>query len=339
MPPNLFCFATSELSQDAFLCWLLAWADQAHTEADPALHRAGLRFVRRLAEAARTPVPSEPFAVEVKRQFKDIDVLALVGNELVILIEDKTHTSDPASKLKGYKEIVEKKWPGRPLAAIYLKTGDQADYVQARQAGYAAFTRRDLINVLLDGVADGVDNAIFIDFLRHLQNIEANVQSWQRDPLLKWSGGGDAWKGFYLVLQEELGEGGWSYVPNPSGGFMGFYWCWRVIPAGRLYLQLEEQDLCVKIEVGDKAKRGQVRNIWSWKVTEAAKARGLPLRRPKRFGNGQWMTVAVWDGEYREVGEDDRIDLDATVARLRGVMALMDEIVAATSLPTPSPAS
>ena len=24
--PNLFKFATSELSQDAFICWLLSWA-------------------------------------------------------------------------------------------------------------------------------------------------------------------------------------------------------------------------------------------------------------------------------------------------------------------------
>jgi hypothetical protein len=28
MAPNLFQFATKELSQDAFICWLLAWADE-----------------------------------------------------------------------------------------------------------------------------------------------------------------------------------------------------------------------------------------------------------------------------------------------------------------------
>lgn len=26
--PNLFKFATSELSQDAFICWLLSWAEK-----------------------------------------------------------------------------------------------------------------------------------------------------------------------------------------------------------------------------------------------------------------------------------------------------------------------
>ena len=29
--PNLFAFGRSELSQDAFLCWLLAWADRGLT--------------------------------------------------------------------------------------------------------------------------------------------------------------------------------------------------------------------------------------------------------------------------------------------------------------------
>ena len=29
--PNLFHYATSELSQDAFLCWMLAWAMSTST--------------------------------------------------------------------------------------------------------------------------------------------------------------------------------------------------------------------------------------------------------------------------------------------------------------------
>jgi len=28
LQPNLFAYATSELSQDAVLCWMLAWGDQ-----------------------------------------------------------------------------------------------------------------------------------------------------------------------------------------------------------------------------------------------------------------------------------------------------------------------
>ena len=32
MTPNLFDFATKELSQDAVICWLIAWADADATE-------------------------------------------------------------------------------------------------------------------------------------------------------------------------------------------------------------------------------------------------------------------------------------------------------------------
>lgn len=32
--PNLFDFATSELSQDALICWLLAWASNGYNETD-----------------------------------------------------------------------------------------------------------------------------------------------------------------------------------------------------------------------------------------------------------------------------------------------------------------
>jgi hypothetical protein len=39
--PNLFSFATSKLSQDAFLCWLLAWAEGRYANDNAALHSAG----------------------------------------------------------------------------------------------------------------------------------------------------------------------------------------------------------------------------------------------------------------------------------------------------------
>jgi hypothetical protein len=38
MGPNLFEFATTELSQDAVLAWLLARADQQYNSTDPRLH-------------------------------------------------------------------------------------------------------------------------------------------------------------------------------------------------------------------------------------------------------------------------------------------------------------
>ena len=36
--PNLFDYATSELSQDAFLTWLIQWADEDYKDLDNSLN-------------------------------------------------------------------------------------------------------------------------------------------------------------------------------------------------------------------------------------------------------------------------------------------------------------
>ena len=50
MKPNLFNYATSELSQDAFLLWLLEWANPSNSEYDPELHLTAKVFLRRIID-------------------------------------------------------------------------------------------------------------------------------------------------------------------------------------------------------------------------------------------------------------------------------------------------
>lgn len=52
-PPNLFEYATSELSQDAFICWLAAWADPGFKELDEPLNDVAVTFVVRLNEIGK----------------------------------------------------------------------------------------------------------------------------------------------------------------------------------------------------------------------------------------------------------------------------------------------
>ena len=53
--PNLFTYATKELSQDALICWLIDWAGQNKGESseDEELRRCGLRFVSALLNHKR----------------------------------------------------------------------------------------------------------------------------------------------------------------------------------------------------------------------------------------------------------------------------------------------
>ena len=46
--PNLFKYGRKELSQDAMICWLLAWANECYAEPYPDHHKAGQSFVKAL---------------------------------------------------------------------------------------------------------------------------------------------------------------------------------------------------------------------------------------------------------------------------------------------------
>jgi hypothetical protein len=223
--PNLFDFATNELSQDAFICWLASWADPGHRADDEALHATATAFLDRLLEVGRGPKVLEYRSIEVRRQWKSIDVLLLVNGDTAIIIEDKIDSKDHSGQLCRYREAVAREFPGYRIASVYLKTGDQCDYRSAEQAGYGCFLRRDLLEVLRRGEAAGVTNDIFADFHRHLRTIEQAVQGFSTVPLGKW--GGEQWRGFLGRCGKPSGKVNGS-IPDtaaaahrPSGGTGG----------------------------------------------------------------------------------------------------------------------
>ena len=126
--PNLFDFATSELSQDAFICWLLAWAKPDFRTLNEPLHKTAITLLDRLLECGGVPKPETYSSVEIRRQHKHIDILVLVNQDIVLIIEDKTHTADHSDQLRRYYEQISEEYPGRKVVGIYFKTGDQSDY-------------------------------------------------------------------------------------------------------------------------------------------------------------------------------------------------------------------
>lgn len=306
MRPNLFDYATSELSQDAFLAWLAAWADPRFSDDSPELNRLARSFLAALFEAGGEKLPDDYDRVQVKRQVAGLDLLIEVGDTHVVGIEDKVDTRQHSDQLKTYREMLEEEFPNRATALIYLKTGDQSNYSSVREKGWSTFLRRDLLEVLKEGT-EMSDNVILLDFMEHLRNIESAVQAFRSLSPDQWHD--RAWAGFFMALQEELGEGQWGRVPNPSGGFMGFWWNFQSISGGQVYLQLEEEQLVCKVQVDAKADRKDIRNRWSRLVIDSLDHPSF--RRPSRFGSGRWMTVAV-GGEYLELDSHGLLALEPT---------------------------
>jgi len=332
MPPSLFKYATSELSQDAAVCWLIAWADPKHAEADPALHQLGRSLITELFSVAGVEPPASIDRVDVFRQVERADIVVEVGTSHAIVIEDKVYTRQHSGQLDRYREKLRKRYPHRSLALIYLKIGDQSSYDAVTEKGWRPFRRPELIRVL-ETAEGSTENAIYVDFLRHLRGIEEDVQSFRSLPPEKWSW--RAWMGFFMALQNHV-SGQWDYVPNPSGGFMGFWW--SMGPDGHPYLQLENdlvpergtRILAAKVEVRDANLRRAIRDGWCRHIT--ARLSDLGFVRPARLGTGRWMTVAVC-ASYLRTRPDGLIDMDETVRFLHEVGAAVAALEPPEGLP------
>lgn len=337
--PNIFEFATKELSQDAFICWLVSWADPKFKELSLPLHLTGGDLLERFLKKCEKPAIGTIKKLKVETQRGRIDVLIRINEDIAIIVEDKTDTKEHSNQLERYIKYVtgELEKERKDVATIYFKTGDQSSYDGLKQEphtdrdpkknkmgyDYKLFSRSDMIKLLEFGIGQGVNHPIFLDYLEHLRMVESETKSYESVPLRNWKKT-RAWQGFFMSLKnypkasEALKKGGWGYVSNPSGGFMGFWWnrhkaaFSEEYPDFEPYLQLEYKKMCFKIEVDDKFKskfvdnskskdeikreiRSYRRKIWDkWSETlkRVEEHIDITLARPKQFTSGLTMTVA-----------------------------------------------
>ncbi|MGA0558627.1 PD-(D/E)XK nuclease family protein [Larkinella sp. VNQ87] len=326
--PNLFSFATSELSQDAFICWLASWAKPELKTLDPLLHKTAQEFIislilngRREYEAAQIET------VDVQRQDDRIDVIIFVNrylkNRLAILIEDKTHTNHHSGQLDRYYSLLQEEKYGfrkEEIVPIFFKTGYQSFF----DIGiYHLYSRNDFLSVLNQGKVNGVQNSIYDDFLEHLTEMENAIHQYKTKPLGDWSP--TDWIGFYLDLYPLITkskEVNWSYVANPAGGFYGFWWHFTDVESRyKAYLQLEQKRLCFKVAVNSEADGKSVRTEALEKLKATADRLDYNVKQtPSRLG--KWMTILRYNGtgpsgkDYR-VFEDGQFSMAKTLANLK----------------------
>lgn len=331
--PNIFKYATKELSQDAVICWLIDWAGRqgGQDEEDKALHECGRRFVKALLAEHGARLDGAIEKIEIRQQDHSIDVLARI-NDYVLLIEDKTSTGDHSGQLKRYYEAVAEGKTGlgevgeKNLFPIFLKTGNQSlaadrGIEESMETGrsYKIFNRKEFLEKVLNHYEGS--NPILMDFRAYLQAWEDDANSfkdWKEGERTRWSW--NAWQGFLRHLEEKLTHcNGWGYVPNPQGGFLGLWWSVNDIEGGKIYLQLEivtgkpdVQKLCFKVAVGNEEDRGAMKDKWRKLVRDAG---GEAIELP-RTRSGLTMTIALWKESWLAFS-DGALDLDKTSANLK----------------------
>lgn len=80
--PNLFSIATKELSQDAFIAWLLQWADESYLETNKELNITGRKFISFLVSGKESISEIDIHRVIAERQWDNIDIWAVLMSNI-----------------------------------------------------------------------------------------------------------------------------------------------------------------------------------------------------------------------------------------------------------------
>lgn len=314
MKNNLFYYATSELSQDAFICWLASFALEGAME-DSTLQECAKEMVTLFVPE----LGGQEFTLtNVERQVQHIDVLLTVRSSdalYKIIVEDKTYTGEHDNQLKRYLELTEKMFPNCKVRGVYYKTGFQSDLSTVKEAGYTIITRAQMLGFMKKYIL-ATKNQIFLDYFNYWNTFQKETEQYRDLPVSQWG-----WKqvnGFYdhLKVSNFLGERnfwiGYGYVANRNGGFYGLWAgansCRICVNGGyyELYLQMETvigdiaaAQLCLKLSVvGTNVDRAAIRAARDHIIYTDNRTYSLSkynFRKPARFAIGQHMTIGVYD--------------------------------------------
>ncbi|MCY3737695.1 MAG: PD-(D/E)XK nuclease family protein [Gemmatimonadaceae bacterium] len=220
--PNIFRYATKEISQDAFICWLVACASQATGD----LQKCGLALVRMLFRAGASSGKSVPVlgsdgkptshdgpcdvedVKEPDRQNSKIDVsfqAQVDGQMVTFVIEDKTGTRDHDDQLERYLESVRTDDQSEDLIKpVYFKTGYvfSNEREDVEEKGYCVLEAAEIKRFLARQPATR-ENEILRQYSENLGNLIRSRSRAQR----KWDLDQDyvQWE-FMLKLRARLNE-------------------------------------------------------------------------------------------------------------------------------------
>ncbi len=220
---NIFKYATSELSQDAFICYLLSFALEENNNINNQLTKVAFKFLNKIREGAikngKKVFEKDSYVSEIRQQYKNIDILVRI-DDVYIIIEDKTFTSTHNNQINRYTEklVEDDKIPLENIICVYYKIIEQP----FREGNVDfEFDRKKLLELFLHA---NVKNTIFNDYVSYLQFIDYRICCKIYDiPLDKYDYFNNL--GFFEYLKNKV-KNFWGYgsISNAKGGFEGLWY-------------------------------------------------------------------------------------------------------------------
>jgi hypothetical protein len=311
----------------AAIDWLLNWSPNSERMHQVVL--AGLfQHTSLLRKLGIDGNPAPGLATETQGRLFDFTVLMDTGQrvQIELKLDAKLSKDQMCRQIASVKDnndillyvllgVTQFCWLPTEIEAIVLEQGMRQRAKAVRVIDLCQMI--SAVNSLAAETRDPDQRDLAVAYGSLLRRIHESHNAFSAKTLGEWEWAD--WFGFYNKLRTDLQIAcEMDYVANPSGGFVGCWWgnLTKANDDCGFYLQLEGEKLCFKVSICDRHKASACvrRNLFSEAVLEAAT--GLGVKKPSRFGKGTWMTVAVFDGDYRAPAGKNQLDWQYTATIL-----------------------
>jgi hypothetical protein len=222
---NLFDYAPSELSQDAFLCWICS---QYNTD-DLAVRHASQNLLHAFLKKDDSDFIE---VLNITRQYKNIDVLLQLRYQkltYMVIVEDKTDSVEHNDQLKRYRNSIENDFEQsniNRIFVVYYKTGILSEYTLIRDNCDVLLDRHSILQLLSDSLQKASTvNPILLDYVENIKRRSTAYDLYRSLPLIEWQS--QQFQGFFEYLQHSFKNSsywtGLGYNDNRNGGHWTFW--------------------------------------------------------------------------------------------------------------------
>lgn len=250
--PNIFDYATKELSQDAFLCWILSFAKPEYKIGHKYLHLLALDCFDQLLDF-KEPITT----LVIKTQVKSIDIWIEINGSHLIIIEDKTFSTLGNDQLERYYNIAEKyiqESEFKTFNCVYFKSGIESENV-FEKSDFSNFWRKENLKDLMQifqKYSIKIEHPFFRDFYnRSSERLRRQTEFYKYIKQDTIDVDKDVLEAFYKKLEEDGVFTNWKY--NDQRGTRAYYannYSFKGIKPF-VYVQLDKLELKLRIDLGE----------------------------------------------------------------------------------------
>ena len=303
--PSLFSYATKELSQDAFFCWLLEWSSEKYKNTD--LYSISKNFIKSIIGDDITINK-----IVIKRQYKFIDFYIIINDNVIISFEDKVKSKFHGDQLQKYKVIMEKKYPNSKKIFVYIKTDliMEKERIEVEKNGYIII---DIIKLKAILLPDSKNN-IYQDFYVILHQKINSFLNFENIDRKNWKR--NEWLGFFYKLSRKVNY--YQFWDFYLGETFGFDLEW--------ISGFSEKDIHIILEIGkntffiklyfNNTKIERVKIVNKYKKLFFDIFNGIDIQKNNRIGR---TTKLISFKDFMKTDEENNLDFEKTVAYIEKI--------------------